>query len=515
MRRLLYVTVFFAGLTTLALEMSASRLLGNYFGTSNLVWASIIGLILIYLTAGYFLGGVWADRSPKFITFYQILIWSALAIAMIPLIARPVLRLAADAFDVLELGVLLGSFAGVMVLFSIPVTLLGTASPFAIRLALHDSRQAGSISGTIYAISTLGAFLGTFLPPLWWIPTFGTYRTFLVCSAILLITGLVGLGITSGWRRVLIYAWTPAVPLLVLWLGLQGSDKTTRGLIYETESAYNYIQVLQEGEFRLLRLNEGQGIHSIYHPTQRFFGGPWEQVLIAPFFNPPPVTTNVVTRIAIVGLAAGTTALQATEVYPHAQIDGFEIDPRIVEVARQYFGMNESNLNVIIQDGRWGLATSPHHYQIISLDAYRPPYIPWHMTTVEFFQIVYDHLTPEGVAVVNVGRGPQDRRLLERLSSTMQRVFPSVHVVDLPGTFNSLLYATRQPTDAANLWANYEFLRQNPQTPPLLLKTMELALANLQPTPTDGPIFTDDLAPVEQITNTMVLDYLLFNPGGP
>ncbi len=514
MRRLLYVTVFFAGLTTLALEMSASRLLGNYFGTSNLVWASIIGLILIYLTAGYFLGGVWADRSPKFTTFYQILIWSALTIAVIPTIARPVLRLAADAFDALQLGVLFGSFAGVMVLFSIPITLLGTASPFAIRLALHDSRQAGSISGRIYAISTLGSFLGTFLPPLWWIPTLGTYRTFLVCSAILLVTGLVGLGISSGWRRVLAYAWTPIVPLLVFLLGLQGNDKATRGLIYETESAYNYIQVLQEGEYRLLRLNEGQGIHSVYHPTQRFFGGPWEQVLVAPFFNPPPITTDAVTRIAIVGLAAGTTALQAAEVYPNAQIDGFEIDPRIVEVARQYFGMNEPNLNVIVQDGRWGLATSPHRYQIISLDAYRPPYIPWHMTTVEFFQIVYDHLTPDGVAVVNVGRGPQDRRLLERLSSTLHRVFPSVHVVDLPGTFNSLLYASRQPTNTANLRVNYNLLRQNPQTPPLLLRTMEVTLANLQPTPPDGPFFTDDLAPVEQITNTMVLDYLLFNPGG-
>jgi spermidine synthase len=514
MRRLLYVTVFFAGLTTLALEMSASRLLGNYFGTSNLVWASIIGLILIYLTAGYFLGGTWADRSPKFSTLYQILIWSGLVIALIPVIARPVLRLAADAFDTLELGVLFGSFAGVMILFSLPVTLLGTASPFAIRLALQDSRQAGSISGRIYAISTLGSFLGTFLPPLWWIPTLGTYRTFLVCSAILLITALIGLGISSGWRKMLRYAWTPIVPVLVLLLGLKGSDKATRGLIYETESAYNYIQVLQVGEYRFLRLNEGQGIHSVYHPTQRFFGGPWEQVLIAPFFNPPPVTTNAVTDIAIVGLAAGTTALQASEVYPQAHIDGYEIDPRIIEVARQYFGMTEPNLNVIIQDGRWGLATSSKQYQIISLDAYRPPYIPWHMTTVEFFQIVYEHLTPDGVAVLNVGRGPQDRRLLERLSSTMQQVFPSVHVVDLPGTFNSLLFATRQPTSTENLRLNYDLLRQDPQTPPLLLETMELALANLQPTPPLGPVFTDDLAPVEQITNAMVLNYLLFNPGG-
>jgi spermidine synthase len=175
--------------------------------------------------------------------------------------------------------------------------------------------------------------------------------------------------------------------------------------------------------------------------------------------------------------------------------------------------MNEPNLNVIIQDGRWGLEKSPHHYQIISLDAYRPPYIPWHMTTLEFFGIVHDHLTPDGVAVLNVGRGPQDRRLLDRLVSTLLHVFPSVHVVDLPGTFNSVVFATMQPTTAGNLAENYAKLNTDSETPALLLQTMELALGNLQPTPTPGPIFTDDLAPVEQITNEMVLDYLLFPPG--
>src|SRR3990170_5621856 len=113
------------------------------------------------LTAGYYLGGHWADRSPNFSTFFKILAWGAFTIALIPLAAQPVLRAAAKAFDQLQLGVLIGSFVVVMVLFVVPVTLLGTASPFAIRLALSDSRQAGSISGRIYAVSTLGSFVGT------------------------------------------------------------------------------------------------------------------------------------------------------------------------------------------------------------------------------------------------------------------------------------------------------------------------------------------------------------------
>src|SRR5512139_1755685 len=162
----LYFTVFAAGMVTLAIELAASRLLGTVFGTSNLVWASIIGLILIYLTIGYFIGGRWADKSPYFTTLYKILAWGAFSAGLIPLIARPVLRLAANAFDFLQVGVLFGSFIAVLILFSLPVTLLGTISPFAIRLAIHDPDQAGSISGKIYAISTLGSFVGTFLPVL-------------------------------------------------------------------------------------------------------------------------------------------------------------------------------------------------------------------------------------------------------------------------------------------------------------------------------------------------------------
>ena len=138
MRRYLYFGVFSAGAATLAVELSASRLLGNYFGSSNLVWAVIIGLILIYLSVGYSIGGKWADRSPKYETFFVILIWAALFIGVIPLASRPILRFASSAFDHMQIAAMIGSFLSVLLLFSIPITLLGTASPFAIRLALEN-----------------------------------------------------------------------------------------------------------------------------------------------------------------------------------------------------------------------------------------------------------------------------------------------------------------------------------------------------------------------------------------
>lgn len=509
-RTYLFIAVFFSGMAALAVEMAASRLIGNYFGASNLVWASIIGLILIYLTGGYFLGGYWADRSPHYRTFFQILAWGAFTIGLIPVVSRPVLRFAANAFDELQMGILAGSFISVMVLFILPITLLGTASPFALRLAIQDPRRVGQISGELYGVSTLGSFVGTFLPSLILIPAVGTFRTFVVISGLLLVVALVCLWRTSGWRIAAAYLWMPVIITVIGITGLRGSDKTPEGMIYETESAYNYIQVLESGDYHFLRLNEGQGIHSIYHPTQLNYNGPWEQVLAGPFFNQAPYDPSLVKKIAIVGLAAGTTARQATAVYgTDLRIDGIEIDPKIVAVGREYFAMTEPNLNVIIQDGRWGIAHSQERYNIISVDAYRPPYIPWHLTTREFFQETYDHLTEDGVLVINVGRTSDDRRLIDAISSTIAAVFPSVFVMDIPNTFNSILYATVAPSDPANLDANLAYLNSRGDTPALLLSSVQTALTNLQPVVTSDKVFTDDLAPIEWITNSMIFDFFL------
>lgn len=509
MKKTLAIAVFAAGLTSLGVELAASRLLGNYFGASNLVWASIIGLILIYLTAGYFIGGSWADRSPKATTFFSILLWASLSVALIPVAARPLLRIASQAFDELQMGALVGSFVVVMILFIIPVTLLGTASPFAIRLSISDPEKAGKISGRIYAISTLGSFVGTFLPVLLLIPLLGTFRTFIVLGALLMLVALAGLGIETGTKRLWRFLWMPVILVLLWFFGLPGRDKVTTGLIYEDESAYNYIQVLEYDSLRMLRLNEGQGVHSVYHPDRLDFPGPWDKVLAAPFFNSAPYPVENISRAAIIGLAAGTTARQLTDAFgPGIQIDGIEIDPLVVQVGRDYFDMNEPNLNVIIQDGRWALSQLEHTYQIISIDAYRPPYIPWHMTTLEFFSEVRAHLAPDGVMVINIGRSPTDRQLIDALTATIQQVFPSVYITDLEQSFNSILFATVQPTTLENFRQNYLRLSSLEGTSPLILNAMALTYEGLQPVHAGDIIFTDDHAPVEWMTNAMIIDFL-------
>ncbi|MCK6540254.1 MAG: fused MFS/spermidine synthase [Anaerolineales bacterium] len=508
MKRYLLLTVFIAGMTTLASELAAARLIGNVFGTSNIVWASIIGLILIYLTFGYFLGGKWADANPTPAAMYRVLAWAAFTLGLVPYIAGPVLRSAASAFDALQIGILGASFAGVLILFIVPITLLGTISPFAIRLSVDDTSRAGQVSGQIYAISTLGSFIGTFLPTLITIPAIGTTRTFLLFSLILLFVALAGLGKFVSRREAFKYLWMPIVLAIIAALSAGQALKKSVGQIYETESAYNYIQVAEQNGFTILRLNEGQGVHSIYKPDILQYNGPWDQFLVGPYFYANRKPSDI-KRVAIVGLAAGTTARQMTAVYGDIPIDGFELDPKIVEVGQNYFDMTMPNLNIIIGDGRLNLERSEHKYDIIAVDAYRPPYIPPHMTTREFFEIAASHLTDDGVLTLNSASIPGDRRLINGLATTMATVFPSIYTVDIPGSLNTMIFATKQKTSPENFAANLLALSNDPNVHPLLIHTMQVTFSNLKTEYETTTVFTDDHAPIEWIVNDMVIRFIL------
>ncbi len=394
-------------------------------------------------------------------------------------------------------------------MFVVPIILLGMMLRFAFRLSITIPEEAGEVSGRVYAISTLGSFIGTFLPVLLFIPLVGTTNTFLIFGFFLMTVALVGLSLSIGLRKAIKWIWLPII-LAILAVVLAGSGlKNTPDQVYETESSYNYIEVLQRDGYTLLRLNEGQGVHSMYHPDVLNYSGPWMQHLAGPFFNQPPFSPEDVQSIAIIGLAAGTTARQATEVFGPIPIDGFEIDPKIITVGQDYFGMTMPNLNALAQDGRWGLSKSDMKYTIISIDAYRPPYIPWHLTTKEFFEITREHLTENGVLAINVGRAPNDRRLIDALVTTLLTVYPSVHIMDIPGTFNSMVYATNQPTTFDYLAINLSGLAARGDVHPLLLDSISRVLSYRQLVPEPTIVLTDDRAPVEWIVNMMVLNFII------
>jgi spermidine synthase len=386
------------------------------------------------------------------------------------------------------------------------VTLLGCISPFAIRLAVDDVTEAGRVSGRIYAVSTLGSLLGTYLPVLFVIPLAGSRAAAVLFGALLLAVGIVGLWKIRAKNRGIALGMTLLLlPFIVF--GTKGGIKDHPDQIFETESAYNYIQVIRREDCNYLLLNEGQAYHSYYCDDGRVPRiSVWSIMLSAPYFN-EEINTSALQKMAVIGLAAGTIPMQFNEVFGPLQVDGIELDPEVVEAGKEYFELDDTAINVIIGDGRYELSKLEDSYDLITLDAYKVPYIPWHLTTVDFFQEVKEHLDEEGIFAVNVGRAPNDRSLVEAVTATLQRAFPTVYTIDVPASLNSILVATAEPTNIENFYANIDQLPQDAH--PLLQRSLSAAAENIVPTVAGDTIFTDQRAPVETIVDSLVIRYLL------
>ncbi len=504
----LMALVFVGGVVSVGLEMCASRLLAPYFGTSLPIWAAVIGLVLLYLSVGYFVGGRLADRFPDARVLCALTTVAALWILLIPFISRPVLDWSVSGLTNENASVFLSSLAAVLLLFSVPITLLGVVSPFAVRLSVDRVGSSGQSAGSLYALSTVGSILGAFLPVLVLIPAWGVRRTLLAAAVALLAASIWGL--RMPWRGIgAVPGALALLPLLLPQVTPLGPLKSEPGLIYYQESLYNYIQVVraQDGT-RQLVLNEGQAIHSVYNPNRPndvLTGWYWDYFLAAPYFNPTPATQQV-HRVAIIGLAGGTIAHQFTSVYGPVPIDGVEIDPAIVSVGRTYFAMNEPNLHVHIADGRTYMRTTHETYDVVAIDAFQQPYIPFQLTTKEFFQEIRDHLSPNGVVCLNTGHTLTDHRLVQAFVNTLKEVFPSVYTFDVPNTFNTEVFATMRPTSLDTFDAN---LAQVPSDSLLNTVASEVVpvgrVARAQP---GGIVFSDDRAPVEQLTDQLILNYV-------
>ena len=508
-RRLLLPLVFISGMASLGVEFGASRLLAPYFGTSLYVWGVLIGLILIYLSAGYVIGGRLADRHPREEVLYQITAWAGLWIGIIPLVSYPILLISQQGFKELSVGLVAGTLFAVVILFAAPVVLLGCVSPFAIRLLLRDVETGGNTAGRVYALSTAGSILGTFLPVFWFIPTFGTRPTLEGFGLVLVAVSVLGLW---PWPRRRFYAAFAAAVILA-WIFLPSGIKPPQvgRLVYEKESAYGYIQVVQDGTRTELILNEGEAIHSIYDTSSLLTGGPWDYMLIADSFRPAQASEPRPADVAILGLAGGTAARQYTAAYgTGVQITGVEIDPDIVDVAHRYFHLDEPNVHAVVADARYWVDTQAARYDVVVMDAYRQPYIPFHLTTREFFSEVRDHLRPGGVAVVNAGRTASDYRLVDAIASTMAAVYSTVFLVDVPAFNNTLIYGTTEPVTLQDVEHNLRLVSE-PVAQDVAVSV--LSEGRLRVSPYHDQVFTDDLAPVERLIDEIIFSYVTGRPG--
>ena len=481
-RRSLYALVFLAGVGTLATEISASRLLAPYYGSSTIVWANIIGLTLASLSLGYWLGGRLADRNPSPQLLGRLVLGASLLVALIPFVSRPILDVAARGLDELSAGAVIGSFFATLLLFAPPVVVLGMVAPFAIRLALDDLAEAGRVAGRLYALSTLGSLVGTFLPALVMIPLIGTQRTLLVAATLLAAAASMVLG-----RRWLVA--TVAIAALVVIP--PGAIKAGDGdVLYEVESPYQFVQVVERDGARRLYLNEGVAVHSVWRPGTVLTGGVWDAFLPIPALLP-----HGPRRVAILGNAGGTIARAFGEFWPNALIDGVEIDPAVSEAGRRYLGLGDNpRLRVRDADARPFLRRTDTRYDLIVVDAYHQPYVPFYLATREFFRLVREHLAPGGIVALNVATIPDDNSLERALVGTLASELPIVKVWPVL-RFNHVVLGFTEPASTS---------RYDERLAPLV-KLMTAQLGPALP-PSEHP-WTDDRAPVEWVTDRMILAY--------
>jgi spermidine synthase len=489
--RFLYLLVFTVGIGTLGAEIAAARLMAPFFGASTIVWANTIGVVLVALSIGYWLGGRFADRHPHRRGLCLLALIASAMVALIPFIAQPFFEVSVDALDEISAGAFVGSLFAVLFLIGIPLVLLGACSPWAIRLAVPDVEHAGETAGRLYAISTAGSLLGTMLSALFLIPFIGTQRTFITFALVIAIVAAAGL----GWRWFAVPAAIAAV--LAIPVGVvKGSDEGD--VIYETDTEHQYVRVVEEADGRrLLELNEGQAVHSILPGDGGYLTGDvWDGYLVLPFtaIDEPPQ------RMAILGNAAGTTARAYGRYFPDTEIDGVEIDGELTEVGERFFDLDNPNLTTHHEDARPWLRQSEGDYDVIMVDAYRQPYIPFYLATEEFFELVRDRLAPGGVVIVNAGHPEGNFDLEKVLGRTMSEVFPAVLRDPLEPT-NTLLIGSEAPASAANL------RDELPELPRDLQAVAAERITEIEPRLPGGEVYTDDRAPVEWLIDRSILGY--------
>ncbi|RME28377.1 MAG: methyltransferase domain-containing protein [Deltaproteobacteria bacterium] len=505
--------MFISGMSVMAVEMTGLRLLAPYFGTSLIVTTVLIGSMMTFLSVGYWLGGRWGDRHPRLARLCGTTAVAALFVLAIPFIARPILRASAEVLRPLVQGQhleqaplavasLVGGLLGTLALLAVPVTLMGTVSPWAVRLAVVRLEDAGKAAGRLYALSTVGSILGSFLPALVLIPLLGVRNTFIFVGSVLLLVSAAGFwsrGRAAG-------AGAAATALLLL---PAGTIRPMEGLVYEGESLYHFIQVVQEPygpcpDAYHLYLNEGIGVHSVKCPDpSKEIRGYWTYLAAAPLWM-DQVRDDP--EVLIVGLAGGTVARQFLEAFPQARVTGVEIDGEVVEVGRRWLDDDDPRIRPVIADGRVFLQATDARYDVILIDAYRQPYIPFHLVTHEFFELVSEHLDDGGVVAVNVAsvRGV-DRNLAAMIFRTLEESFPEVIWVDATQA-NDVLYAMKRPTDrflAADRLATgfhttaYDRIRRD------FRKRIRGDVPGWQ----EARLLTDDQAPVEMAWDLMTLEY--------
>ena len=437
----LYLTEFFAGMSVMAVELGASRLLAPYFSSSQIVWTIIIGTIMIAMALGNIYGGKSADKSPNPDKLYGRILIAAVWIALIP-VAGKYIVLGISAlliFTVNNNFLIIAAFCACMVIFVFPLFLLGTVTPSLAKYSVSSLDDSGRTVGTLGAFNTIGSIIGTFVPTFVTIPAVGTSITFLIFAGILIVLSVIYfVSNRVGYKKIII-SGVIFVSCCVFGHG-DSFAFWQKDLTYEGESIYNYLQVSEDDKQVSLSTNVLFGVQSVYMKDDTLTGLYYDYAMAAPLMVPDKNPDSM--EMLILGMGTGTYATQCRKYFGDMNIEGVEIDEKITKLSRKYFALPD-DINVTTYDGRAFLNASDRKYDVIMVDAYQDITIPFQMSSVEFFRLVKSHLNENGVMVVNMNmRGNDDGDINQYLADTISSVFGNVYTVEVDNSTNRELFAS-------------------------------------------------------------------------
>lgn len=493
------LAVFVSGVASMGLEILAGLIVAPEFGSSIYTWGSIIGVFLTALSAGYYLGGKRARREASYPKLAAILVQSALYVGVV--VVAGDLLLAAG--DVLPVGARFAAIVPVTLLFGPPTFLLGFISPYAAELSVEGS--TGEASGRVYAVGTIGSIVGTFATTFVLVPTFAVPTIELMFGGLMLLSALfVSREFVSanafrvGGVAVLLVSAT-----VLASVGVSLTPAALGGeVVYQTNTPYQQLEVRDSGDTRTLYL-DGQPHSAMYRDDPDRYVFDYTRYFHLPYlFADDP---DQIDRVLFVGGGGFSGPKRFVQEYD-ATVDVVEIDPEVVRVAREYFGVETSDqLNVHVGDGRQFIQETDHEYDLIVMDAYKKDQVPFHLTTQEFFELTESKLSEDGILFANVISAPSGpgSEFLRAEVNTLRTVYPQVYTFPTsPSNFvqNVEVIATKN----ASRVSEATLQARNERRDVGIDLASEIANYRTDVPTDDVPVLTDDRAPVDDLLDPML-----------
>ncbi len=502
----LLTTVFLTGMAILIVEIAATRILAPYFGNSIFTFSSVIGVILAALSLGYYLGGRLADRKPENFLFYGLIVAGGIGVLLLQLLNTSLLPRIAY-----QLSMIHGPLAVSLLLFLLPALLLGMLSPFAIKL-LHEDDPAtgvGSVSGAVFFWSTLGSIAGSLGAGFVLIPHFGVSHIIMGVGSVLLLLGGGGMLIAArARRRAMLAAGVLLAGLALAFIAHTAPAPADKSIVFSRDGLYERIVVrdmsLQNRPARLLLQDRNPS-------SGMYLDGGGMAFDYTQYFDLYRLFAPQSRRALAIGGGAYSVPKALLEQLPEIEVDIAEIEPLLLPVAQQYFGLPQSpRLHNHLLDGRRFLHDTANRYDLIFSDVYHQfAATPPQFSSREFFELALARLNDGGVFIANHygSTDPATRPLVLSVLRTLRSVFPQVYV-----------YAVKDPN--SEMLQNFIFVghRQEARIDLTRATDIDFAYPALQKTaaleyrPEDtlveqAPLLTDDYAPVEYYAAQVVRQY--------